>query len=109
MDHIECQPHPPNTACEQTKAILSKLHCKGFVFGDLRHQNILFVDDKFILIDFNWCGQYDMGIRNDGLPEGLQQWTHENADNVEPGSEDRTYARYPLSMSTAGGVWSAAM
>jgi len=109
MDHIDSQPHPPTTAREQIEAMLTKLHCNGYVFGDLRHQNILFADDRVILIDFNWCGQYDMRIREDGLPEGLQQRIDKSVDRTQPKDEDRIYVRYPLSMSTAVGTWAAGM
>jgi hypothetical protein len=109
MEHIDGQPNPPKTAPEQIETVLKKLHCEGYVFGDLRSQNILFVDDRVILIDFNWCGQYDMRIREDELPEGLQQRIDESVDRIQPEDEDRSYARYPLSMSTAVGIWAVGM
>ncbi|RDX42863.1 hypothetical protein OH76DRAFT_1259350 [Lentinus brumalis] len=36
---------------------ITALHADGFVFGDLREPNVLRVDDKVVLIDFDWCGK----------------------------------------------------
>ena len=51
---------------------MTLLHSEGYVFGDLRGQNILCdadADGKVKLIDFNWCGRY--GGRE---PHGSTPW-----------------------------------
>jgi hypothetical protein len=42
---------------ESLRVALKKLHSQGLVFGDLRPLNVLIVDDKVVLIDFDWCGK----------------------------------------------------
>ena len=54
------------------RAAVQNLHRVGFVFGDLRRPNVLVVDDKVVLIDFDWCGQvgearYPSDIALDGM------------------------------------------
>ncbi|KAF4586611.1 hypothetical protein EYR40_010623 [Pleurotus pulmonarius] len=39
------------------RKIVSVLHNKGFVFGDLRPQNLMYVSGSFKLIDFDWAGK----------------------------------------------------
>ncbi|KAF4564463.1 hypothetical protein EYR36_002397 [Pleurotus pulmonarius] len=39
------------------RQIVSVLHNKGFVFGDLRPQNLMYVNGSFKLIDFDWAGK----------------------------------------------------
>lgn len=36
---------------------LATLHAEGWVFGDLRNPNVFLVDDRVVLIDFDWCGK----------------------------------------------------
>src|SRR6201999_1985851 len=47
----------------QIETILQYLHSEGYVFGDLREQNVM-VDrnDKVKLIDLDWCAQHDEGV-----------------------------------------------
>ena len=57
MDYIDARLNTPLNAPKQIRAILTLLHSDGYVFGDLRKQNILFdADGKVKFIDFNWCG-----------------------------------------------------
>ncbi|KAI9431857.1 hypothetical protein H4582DRAFT_2198395, partial [Lactarius indigo] len=57
MDYIDARPDVPRDVLAQIRTILTSLHAEGYVFGDLRKQNILFdADGKVKLIDFNWCG-----------------------------------------------------
>ena len=63
MDYIQAPRHAPPDVHAQMEKILHLLHSEGYVFGDLRKPNILFDEQgKAKLIDFNWCGQYDMNI-----------------------------------------------
>ncbi|KAF4564458.1 hypothetical protein EYR36_002392 [Pleurotus pulmonarius] len=39
------------------RKIVNVLHNKGFVFGDLRPQNLMYVNGSFKLIDFDWAGK----------------------------------------------------
>jgi len=110
MDHIRTQTNPPPHVHGQIVIILTLLHSAGYVFGDLRWQNILFdadADGKVKLIDFNWCGRYDMKIRDEALPNGLQNKIDENMSRIQV--EDGPYAYYPLSMSTVDNMWAAGM
>jgi hypothetical protein len=46
---------------QQIAEVLTKLHGKGFVFGDLRPPNVMFSKDdngKVKFIDFDWSGRY---------------------------------------------------
>ena len=107
MDHIHARPNPPPDVRGQ---ILTLLHSEGYVFGDLRWQNILCdadADGKVKLIDFNWCGRYDMKIRDEGLPDGLQNEIDKSMNRIQV--EDGPYAYYPLSMSTVDNMWAAGM
>lgn len=50
----------------QVDEILAKLHGAGYVFGDLRNQNVL-IDpdsDRVKLIDFDWSGAYDQKLED---------------------------------------------
>lgn len=38
------------------KMAVEVMHAKNFVHGDLRPQNILVVDNKVRLLDFDWAG-----------------------------------------------------
>ncbi|KAH9949162.1 hypothetical protein B0H21DRAFT_820351 [Amylocystis lapponica] len=42
---------------ESLRRALKTLHASNFVFGDLRAPNVLIVDDRVVLIDFDWCGK----------------------------------------------------
>jgi serine/threonine protein kinase len=84
MDYIPPQSNAPPDASGQIQAVLSLLHSKGYVFGDLRKQNILFgADGKVKLIDFNWCGRYDMNIPDEKLPSKVQDLINENRNRVQ--------------------------
>lgn len=108
MDYIDALPNPPPDARKQIEAVLTVLHSAGYVFGDLRKQNILFdADGKVKLIDFNWCGRYDMGIRDEGLPNDLQTQIDQKKHHVQV--ENGSYAYYPLSMSTLEDMWASGM
>lgn len=75
MEYIDAHP-PPEDAFEQIKKVLTLLHTNGYVFGDLRPSNVLFdVNRKVKFINFDWCGRYDMKIRDENLPDGLQEQT----------------------------------
>jgi len=53
MDYASHRAVTPPDAIQQIETVLYKLHCKGYVFGDLRPQNILFDEDgKVKFIDF---------------------------------------------------------
>ncbi|KAH9948020.1 hypothetical protein B0H21DRAFT_735808 [Amylocystis lapponica] len=42
---------------ESLRRALTALHANDFVFGDLRAPNVLIVDDRVVLVDFDWCGK----------------------------------------------------
>ncbi|GJJ16183.1 hypothetical protein Clacol_010463 [Clathrus columnatus] len=82
---------------EQLEEILLKLHLEGYVFGDLRNQNILVDNSGSVkLIDFNWCGEYDTRKESslNGVPKNVQ-------DKLKGRLKPRAgpYACYPLSIS----------
>lgn len=69
MDYINVQADRAPDAREQVEAVLMMLHSEGYAFGDLQEQNILFgAHGKAKLIDFDWCGRYDVNIRDKQLP-----------------------------------------
>ena len=108
MDYIHPRPNPPPDVREQIRAILTLLHSEGYVFGDLRKQNIIFdADGKVKFIDFDWCGRYNMKIRDEKLPKNLQDQIDKNLNRVQVG--DGPYAYYPLSMSRIEGPWAPGM
>jgi len=108
MDYIPPRPNTPPDVRGQIQAVLFLLHSEGYVFGDLRKQNILFdTDGKVMLIDFNWCGRYDMNIHDEKLPNDVQNQIDKNMNRVQV--RDRPYACYPLSMSTLEGMWAPGM
>ncbi|KAH8980320.1 hypothetical protein EDB92DRAFT_1805783 [Lactarius akahatsu] len=109
MDYIEARPNTPRDISAQIRTILTRLHSEGYVFGDLRKQNILFdADGKVKLIDFNWCGRYDMKIADENLPEDVQDHIDQNKRRVQAGGP-YAYAQYPVSMSTLKGMWAPGM
>ena len=108
MDYIPPQSNTPRDVRGQIETILNLLHSEGYVFGDLQKRNILFdADGKVKLIDFNWCGRYDMNIRDEKLPGKVQDEIDKNMNRVQVG--DGPYAYYPLSMSTLEGMWAPGM
>jgi len=108
MDYIPPRLKTPPDVRGQIQAVLTLLHSEGYVFGDLRKQNILFdADGKVKFIDFNWCGRYNMNIRDEKLPNDLQNQIDKNMNRVQV--EDGPYAYYPLSMSTLEGMWAPGM
>ncbi|KAH9011178.1 hypothetical protein EDB83DRAFT_372957 [Lactarius deliciosus] len=108
MDYIDARLDAPHDVLTQIRAILTRLHSEGYVFGDLRQQNILFDADGTVkLIDFNWCGRYDMNTADENLPDEVQKHIEQNKKHVQGG--DGSYAHYPLSMSTLEGMWAPGM
>lgn len=63
MDYVEHRWHAGevlrmNTAqIESLRLAVRMLHAAGLVFGDLRGPNVLLVEDRVMLIDFNWAGK----------------------------------------------------
>ncbi|KAI9437469.1 hypothetical protein H4582DRAFT_278628 [Lactarius indigo] len=109
MDYIDPRPDAPRDVSAQIETILNLLHSEGYVFGDLRKPNILFdADGKVKLIDFDWCGRYNMeDVEN--LPEDVLKHIDQNKMHVQAGDESNDYAHYPLSMSTVEGMWALGM
>ncbi|KAH9021872.1 hypothetical protein EDB84DRAFT_519240 [Lactarius hengduanensis] len=108
MDYIDALPNTPPDVRGQIQTILTLLHAEGYVFGDLRKPNILFdAYGKVKLIDFDWCGRYDVNVRDEDLPYDLQNQIDKNKAHVQVG--DRPYAYYPLTMSTIEGMWAPGM
>lgn len=61
----------PLDAREQVEKVVREMHLAGWVFGDLRHPNVLFdKEGKVKIIDFNWMGRWDM-------KRGLEEWIPE--------------------------------
>ncbi|GJJ16088.1 hypothetical protein Clacol_010367 [Clathrus columnatus] len=88
---------------EQLKEILLNLHSEGYVFGDLRNQNILVDDSGSVkLIDFNWCGEYDTEEESslNGVPKDVQDKLKER---LKPRAGP--YTCYPLSISMSSIKW----
>ena len=105
MDYIPPQSNTLPDVREQIETVLTLLHSERYVFGDLLKQNILFdADGKVKLIDFNWCGRYDMNIHDEKLPGKVQDQIDKNMKRVLVG-----YVYYPLSMSTLEGMWAPGM
>ena len=95
MDYVSHLGVTPPDPIQQIRAVLYKLHRRGYVIGDLRAQNILFDEDsKVKFIDFDWSGRYDMNVRNESLSADLQKRIDDEKRNVE--SVDR-YVCYPSS------------
>lgn len=66
MEYIQPITTAPQTLLEgsrkQVEDIL-KLHSNGYMFGDLRMQNIpVDLNGTVRLIDFSWCGTYDPDV-----------------------------------------------
>ncbi|KAI9435035.1 hypothetical protein H4582DRAFT_1817874 [Lactarius indigo] len=110
MDYIDARHNAPDNASAQIETILTRLHSEGYVFGDLRKPNILFdTDGKVKLIDFNWCGRYNMDITDEKLPDNVRKHIEQNKKRVQVEGGSHTYAYYPLSMSTLEGMWATGM
>ncbi|KAH9918870.1 uncharacterized protein B0H18DRAFT_882474 [Fomitopsis serialis] len=59
------------------RAAVRTLHERGFVFGDLRHPNVLVVGERMVLIDFDWCGKAgEARYPSDILLDGQIPWHH---------------------------------
>ena len=43
---------------ESLMTAVQLMHSKGYVHGDLRPQNILVVDNRVCILDFDWAGEY---------------------------------------------------
>jgi hypothetical protein len=97
MDYVvTCSTTPPD-ARQQVENVLTKLHCEGYVFGDLRLPNILFDTTGAIkFIDFNWCGRYDERISDKSLSKDLQQRIDKKKSHFPPA---QSYAHYPMALS----------
>ncbi len=107
MDYIVAQPKAPQNIREQIEEVLTLLHANGYVFGDVQPPNILYgADGKVKFIDFNWCGRYDMKIRDENLLDERQKQI-EKMGRVE--IKDGPYAYYPLGMDRREGVWAPGM
>ena len=82
MDYIDPIGVPPANAREQLGNVLILLHSHGYVFGDLREPNVLFdAHQKIKLIDFNWCGQYNVEMAKSS--EGYLEIPHEFLMSIE--------------------------
>jgi hypothetical protein len=104
MDYVSVCKRTPPDAHQQVAQVLDVLHSAGYVFGDLREQNILFDEEnKVKFIDFDWCGRYDINIcDNSSLPSDLQKKISDNKKSIEPVSH---YVCYPLNLSKVQGQW----
>lgn len=97
MDYVSHRGVTPPDAVQQIEAVLYKLHCRGYVFGDLRVQNVLFDEDsKVKFIDFDWSGCFDMNVRDESLPADFQKRIDDEKTNVKSVSH---YVCYPLNLS----------
>ena len=103
MDYIVPARHLPTDARQQIRDVLFILHESGYVFGDLREPNVLFgADHKIKLIDFNWCGRYDvdMDILHSAIPADVQKKIDESKSRL-PRLPRNEYAHYPNNLSTS--------
>ena len=106
MDYIVPARDPPTDARQQIRDVLSTLHASGYVFGDLREPNVLFdADNKIKLIDFNWCGRYnvDMQVLDPVIPADVQKKIDEYKSRFPllPRIPLNEYAHYPHNLSTS--------
>jgi hypothetical protein len=98
MDYVSHRGVTPSDAVQQIEVVLYKLHCKGYVFGDLRAQNVLFDEcGEVKFIDFDWSGRYDMNIRDNSFPAALQKSIDDEKKHVK--SVDH-YVCYLLNLSS---------
>jgi serine/threonine protein kinase len=99
MDYVSTCKEPPADARQQLEVILETLHVEGYVFGDLRRQNILFDENnKVNLIDFDWAGPFDMKFRDVSLPAELQKKI-DDSQRTKNDRADGNYVYYPLNLS----------
>ena len=102
MDYIVPARDLPTDAHQQIRDVLSTLHASGYVFGDLREPNVLFdADHKIKLIDFNWCGRYDVDIEilDSAIPADVQKKIDKSKSRF-PRLPPNEYAHYPNNLST---------
>ncbi|KAH9948021.1 hypothetical protein B0H21DRAFT_708046 [Amylocystis lapponica] len=59
---------------ESLRWALTKLHADDFVFGDLRAPNVLIVDDRVVLVDFDWCGKAGEARYPSDIALGTSMW-----------------------------------
>lgn len=107
MEHVDGPSDKPLDRA-QIEKILWLLHSRGYVFGDLRKPNILCDRNGSVkLIDFNWCGRYDMNVRDAKLPQGLQEEI-DKARELSKAS-NVSYVYYPVAMTVSKGMWAEGM
>lgn len=71
----------PSAVLDKVELAVSLLHERGIVFGDLREGNIVYFDDRVMLVDFDWAGRHGVDRYPATLNvEGSCQW----ADDVYP-------------------------
>jgi len=80
----------PRDAQDQIRKALETLHKAGFVFGDLRHPNIMFQGDKALFIDFDWSGPAGKVLYPRHL-SGKVKWP-EGAGDFEPITKEHDHA-----------------
>ena len=61
--YMEDNPSSKDTLRKECESALQLLHSSGYVHGDFRYQNILVVNDKIKIIDFDWAGSTDTHTR----------------------------------------------
>ena len=61
--YMEDNPSSKDTLRKECESALQLLHSNGYVHGDFRYQNILVVNDKIKIIDFDWAGSTDTDTR----------------------------------------------
>lgn len=72
----------PNAVYKDIHKAIDVLHCKNFVFGDLRTPNIMVVADKSgsqaqsrgMLVDFDWVGCHGIGRYPASLDDNLEDF-----------------------------------
>jgi len=64
----------PGDTYAQVKAMVGKLHDSGYVFGDLRPLNVVFVAGKTFLVDFDWAGKHGETFYPMELGEGITKY-----------------------------------
>ena len=86
----------------QIQTVLTLLHSKRYMFGDLQKQNILSdADGNAKLIEFTWCGRYDTNIHNEKLPNDLQNQIDKEHEPHSNFRSEMGHACYLLSMLTS--------
>jgi len=99
MDYVSDCGVTPLDAHQQIQVVLEKLHSAGYVFGDLRRQNVLFDQEKKVkFIDFDWSGCYNMDIRDNSLSTDLQKKIDDKKKHIQAGNHH--YVCYPLNLSS---------